>query len=289
MANNNQALFKTTLEGEVLWSVYNRPNTDASKTKKNSTTHCKFGAPNGYCPTWFEHQPGSQYLYMSDGYGSNKQYIYTVDGKFTGTSVGGTGGPDQHGKFNIAHSISWDPRRGQMAVSDRVNHRLEYFDIDANDPTKFDYVSTTMQDFAKPNTGLVCNVRFLNDTWAITPTLEGPVFIMDKENKLLSTVSNVPRPLPSVPSTPTPVRTGIGSTRVRSALAFLRRPAALEHQAHCLSLCAGCRLMSMRSSARAAPSKASTTRTMRSSCPTATSWSPPGTRVGLATSPCKSK
>ena len=189
MANNNQALFKTTLEGEVLWSVYNRPTEDVSKQKKNNATHCAFGAPTGYCPTWFEHQPGSEYLYMTDGYGSNKMYIYTVDGKYTGTSVGGTGGPDQHGKFNIAHSISWDPRRSQMAVSDRVNHRLEYFDVDAKDPSKFDYVSTTMQDFAGNNTGLVCNVRFLNDTWAITPTLEGPVFIMDKENKLLSTVS----------------------------------------------------------------------------------------------------
>eukprot|EP01043_Picozoa_sp_COSAG02_P044305 COSAG02_NODE_3945_length_6002_cov_21.998475_2_plen_222_part_00 len=173
----------------MLWSVYNRPSEDVSKQKKNNATHCAFGAPSGYCPTWFEHQPGSEFLYMTDGYGSNKMYIYTVDGKYTGTNVGGTGGSDQHGKFNIAHSISWDPRRSQMAVSDRVNHRLEYFDIDAKDPSKFDYVSTTMQDFAGNNTGLVCNVRFLNDTWAITPTLEGPVFIMDKENKLLSTVS----------------------------------------------------------------------------------------------------
>ena len=93
------------------------------------------------------------------------RYIYTLDGKYTGTSVGGTrefnifhkstqkqwqtdgfcdmyvlvgvyvgsihvpliilylgtGGLEQHGKFNIAHSISWDPRRSQMAVSDRVN------------------------------------------------------------------------------------------------------------------------------------------------------------------------
>lgn len=218
MANNNQALFKTTLEGELLWSVYNRPTQDVSKTTKNNSTHCAFGSPNGYCPTWFEHQPGSPYLYMTDGYGSNKMFIYGTDGKFTGTSVGGTGGPNQHGpfdcislggdalvskpcpcyacsragKFNIAHSISWDPRREEMAVSDRVNHRLEYFKIDAKDPTKFDYSSTTMLDFEKPNTGLVCNVRFLNDTWAISPTLEGPVFIMDKENKLLSTVPAAP-------------------------------------------------------------------------------------------------
>ena len=188
MANNNAALFKTTLDGDVIWSVYNRPTTDPAGEKKTNATKCAFGAPNGYCPTWFEHQPDSDYLYMTDGYGSNKMYIYTVDGKYTGTAVGGTGGPDRHGKFNIAHSISWDPRRKQMAVSDRVNHRLEYFDIDAKDPHKFDYASTTMQDFAGNNTGLVCNVRFLNDTWAITPTLEGPVFIMGNENNLLSTI-----------------------------------------------------------------------------------------------------
>ena len=55
----------------MLWSVYNRPTEDVSKQKKNSTTHCAFGAPSGYCPTWFENQPGSEFLYMADGYGSN--------------------------------------------------------------------------------------------------------------------------------------------------------------------------------------------------------------------------
>ena len=123
---------------------------------------------------------------MTDGYGNDDIHIYTLDGTYTGHTVGGKG--TEHGKFNTPHSISWDPRRSQMVVSDRANHRLEYFEIDAKDPTKFDYVSTTMQDFAAPNTGLVCNARFLNDSHVITPTLEGYVFIMDKDNKLVSTV-----------------------------------------------------------------------------------------------------
>ena len=48
--------------------TYNRPDTDPSTQKKNTTTHCSFGSgpqkdgfASGYCPTWFEHQPGSEY------------------------------------------------------------------------------------------------------------------------------------------------------------------------------------------------------------------------------------
>ena len=69
MANNNQALFKTTLEGDVIWSVYNRPSTNPADEKKNATTKCEFGSgpakdgyAHGYCPTWFENQPGSDFL-----------------------------------------------------------------------------------------------------------------------------------------------------------------------------------------------------------------------------------
>ena len=115
-ANNNQALFKTTLEGKVLWSVYGPPKTgpdlneskmeDAHSRKPGTCVHGK------YCPTWFGQQPGSENIYMADGYGSDEIHLFTRHGKYTGHTVGGTskGTPPQkapHGKFNIPHSISW--------------------------------------------------------------------------------------------------------------------------------------------------------------------------------------
>merc|ERR1712232_640841 len=68
-----------------------------------------------------------------------------------------------------------------MAVSDRSNHRLEYFNINASDPGKFEYASTSTYD----GLGQVCNIRFLKDN-AIVPSLEGNVTILDKNNTPLS-------------------------------------------------------------------------------------------------------
>ena len=56
-------------------------------------------------------------------------YPFTRDGKWTGKTYGGTG--STHGKFHTCHAMTWDPRGGQMAVSDRANHRIEYFKIGA--------------------------------------------------------------------------------------------------------------------------------------------------------------
>lgn len=166
-ANNNQALHKTKLDGTLVWTITGLPGNDTTL--------------GPYKPTWFDRQPNSNYLYLADGYGSSKIHVYTLDGKFTGNSFGGRG--SDHGQFSTCHAISWDDRRGQMAVSDRENHRIEYFNIDPEDPTKFEYESTsTVDGIQRP-----CNIRFLNEN-AIIPALEGPVAILDKDNKLLSSI-----------------------------------------------------------------------------------------------------
>ena len=44
-------------------------------------------------------------------------------------------------------------------------------------------------EFVKNNTGLVCNARFLNNSHAIAPTLEGYVFILDEHNRNVSIIN----------------------------------------------------------------------------------------------------
>lgn len=174
-ANNNQALFKTTLDGKLVWQQLETPTgTPAQK--------CQFGK---YCPTWFGQQPGSEFVYMADGYGASQIHVYTRDGNYTGHTFGGKG--TEHGKFQTPHAISWDPRRNQMVVSDRANHRLEYFNIDPSDATKFEYAGTTTVEGPVPM-GTVCNARFNGDLLA-APTLEGFVFILDKDNKNVATIN----------------------------------------------------------------------------------------------------
>lgn len=168
-ANNNRALFKTTLDGELVWSVYGA---------NTSTIGCLHGT---YCPTWFGLVPGADHVYMADGYGASEVHVYTKDGVHTGHTFGGHG--KEHGQFRIPHAVGWDPRRKQVVVSDRSNHRLEYFNVDPADPSRFEYDSTTTVE----GMGQVCNARFLGDN-VVVPTLEGFVFVLDKDNRNVSTI-----------------------------------------------------------------------------------------------------
>lgn len=127
---------------------------------------------------------------MTDGYGNGQIHVYKKNGRHTGIIVGGEGDATQHGKFNTPHSISWDPRRRQMVVSDRANHRLEYFEIDKKNASVFKYKSTTTYKNGKDYMGTACNARFLTDRdMMIVPTLEGYVFIFDKDNNMVSQIN----------------------------------------------------------------------------------------------------
>jgi len=168
-ANNAQKLRKTTLDGEIIWAIDEIPDENM-----NAST---------YSPTWFAAQDGSNFVYMTDGYGSSKIYVYTKDGKYTGFSFGGIG--SDHGQFMTSHSITYDWRVDMMVVSDRENHRLEYFSIDPEDPSIFEYEKTVeVEGLQRP-----CNIRFDENGVGIIPDLQGPVIIVDENNTLLSVVN----------------------------------------------------------------------------------------------------
>ena len=167
-ANNEQALHKTTMEGNILWTVTGKPEEKGA-----------------FKPTWFAADPKSPYVYLADGYGSSKVFVFDKsNGTYTGHSFGGRG--SIHGKFQTDHAITWDWRWNQMLVTDRENHRLEYFKTDANDPSVFEYTHTISY---APMLQRPCNIRPRKDGFAIIPFLEGPVGIVDNHNNLVSVIN----------------------------------------------------------------------------------------------------
>ena len=161
-ANNEQHLSKTTLNGRIIWTHNQvKPVNDSSPFR----------------PTWFAGEPNSPYLYLTDGYGSSRIYLYyKTNGTYAGQYFGGIG--TSPGLFQTSHGLSWDDRFQQMVVSDRENHRLQYFEVDSSNGTKFQYVSE--QSFLESNNlHRPCNIRFHPSTkQAIIPFLEGNVAIL---------------------------------------------------------------------------------------------------------------
>ena len=136
-------------------------------------------------PSWWAvNQPGD-YIYLTDGYGSFNIYLFNRDGKFMNKTFGGPG--QSHGHFTNPHAITYDVRSKLLAVSDRGNNRIEFYNF-SNDNSKvgnetFDYVkSVAFPGAAYPELSgfLPCNFRVLenatdpaDDGFVVVPALEG--------------------------------------------------------------------------------------------------------------------
>mmetsp|Transcript_65382 Transcript_65382/g.108637 ORF Transcript_65382/g.108637 Transcript_65382/m.108637 type:complete len:376 (-) Transcript_65382:27-1154(-) len=149
---------KSTLDGKILWQHEGFFGQDPRSL---------------YRPTWWAIPPTGPYIYLADGYGSSNIYLFTRDGVFQNRTYGGKG--HQEGKFNNCHGITHDPRSHQLVVSDRENHRLQYFDIDSTG-TKFEHASTVTPTWGEPGTQRPCNVRVLQSA---NPSLDGMAIIAD--------------------------------------------------------------------------------------------------------------
>ena len=71
-------------------------------------------------------------FFVGDGYGSSYLVKYDAEGELVRV-VGGKGSAP--GELNVPHGLWWDARSGRepaLAVADRANHRLSYFDADGN-------------------------------------------------------------------------------------------------------------------------------------------------------------
>ena len=99
-ANNGHVVHKTDLEGKVLWS--------------NNVTDAWMGTPFWPClPTDAIVPPGSDVVYVADGYGSS--YVHLLDAKtgaYSGRSFGGLGSTTSPQRFSC-------PPRHKLRRGDR--------------------------------------------------------------------------------------------------------------------------------------------------------------------------
>lgn len=160
-SESNQAFTKMSLKGEIVWQ------------KGRDDLHKDSGHYEGkasYRPTNISFSPDGN-CYLGDGYGSGIIHRYTKDGKHI-NSFGGNGKED--GKFNTPHGQWLDNRDGtpKIAICDRANKRLQWFDLEGNFLKKLD-------GFLFP-----ADIDIQGDTMLV-PDLHARVTLLDKDNKVI--------------------------------------------------------------------------------------------------------
>jgi len=196
-ANNEAIVFKTTLDGKLVWEA--------------NFSDVRVGFPQKDArPDFWPVFPTDTYvrgdtLYIADGYGSSWVHLFCKHtGKYLNRSFGGKGNAGskiEPVKFNTPHSIQEDPRfpGSPIVITDRSNSRLVYLDASGSFLWSVD-----MSKGGSPAAGsnsLPCNVHFMDDAKhgivSVVPTLgsqmsgenfttSGVVGIYDKANTLIS-------------------------------------------------------------------------------------------------------
>lgn len=159
-ATSQHRIYKTTLDGEILWSR------SAPPVKGVYDNWAK------YVPTNIAVAPNGDF-YVADGYGQH--YIHQYNSKAEYIRSWGGEGKDP-GKMLCPHGIWIDTRSGKplVLVADRANIRLQYFTLDGQ------HVKFVTDDLRYP-----CNFRLRGDDLLI-PDLHSRVTIFDKNNKLIT-------------------------------------------------------------------------------------------------------
>ncbi len=111
---------KMTLGGEIVWQK------DREAVARDSGLYQSEKAPFRATNICFAPDGG---YYLGDGYGSNYIHRYDKNDQYV-SSFGGTGTDD--GKFQTPHGHWLDDRDGtpKIAVCDRANKRLQFFDLE---------------------------------------------------------------------------------------------------------------------------------------------------------------
>jgi len=179
--NNQATVHKTTLEGDIVWT-------------RNETFLWKNTKYWPFTPTDAVVPPAgatNRNLYVTDGYGSAFIHeLETSEGNYTGQTFGGHGSSTRPPLFDCPHGLNYDPRRKQIAVADRANHRLMFLNLDGS------FNSTV----AMPDSvSLPCNIDFGFDaSHALVPNLgsyqdlgraaNGTVAVLDASNTVVSVI-----------------------------------------------------------------------------------------------------
>jgi hypothetical protein len=155
----NRQVVKTTLKGEQVWKLDYPQEPDVYKSE------------NQYRPTNVAFAPDGGF-YIGDGYGSHYIHQYDKDARWVRT-WGGAG--TEPGKMRTPHGLWLDDRPGRkpsLAVCDRANARLQYFDLEGNHLSFVEGMSFPADIDIQGEVMLV-------------PDLQARVTLLDKENKVI--------------------------------------------------------------------------------------------------------
>jgi DNA-binding beta-propeller fold protein YncE len=164
---------KLTLDGQVVW-VKGYPE-KSGVYKDNSTFR-----PTGIAVA------ATGDFYVTDGYGANYIHHYNAKGEYV-NSWGGKvtkENPKEEGKFNTPHAIIIDTRTSPhtVLVTDRANHRLQWFSLDGKHVRTLD--GTDGDQLRLPAT------LHIHETDLAIGDLGGRVTILDKNNKLITHIGD---------------------------------------------------------------------------------------------------
>ncbi|MFT5525439.1 MAG: hypothetical protein ACI9G1_004102 [Pirellulaceae bacterium] len=130
LCDNKGYIAKATLTGEIVWKQ-TAPKVDVYEGAAPFVLKSagKYGKGKKFSPTNIAFAPDGGF-YVGDGYGSHYIIRYDKDAKV----VSYFGGPGSKlGEFQTPHGLWWDDRPGRepaLAVCDRANARLQYFNAD---------------------------------------------------------------------------------------------------------------------------------------------------------------
>ena len=158
------SVVKTTLKGEVLWTIGQPPRPDIYDGDKKK-----------FVPTETTVAPNGE-VYVADGYGQPWIHRYDASGRYL-SSFGGLGAGE--GQLSNPHGIMID-RRGPeplVLVSDRGNSRLQYFTLAGT------HVRFSGQDLVRKP----CTTISYKDELYI-PDLHSRITILDKNDRLVGHV-----------------------------------------------------------------------------------------------------
>ncbi|MGH9834742.1 MAG: hypothetical protein ACRD9Y_17125 [Blastocatellia bacterium] len=160
---------KLTIDGEVVW-VKGYP--EKSGVYQNN---------NQFRPTGIAVAPSGDF-YVTDGYGANYIHRYNAKGDYVSSWGGRVSkeNPKEDGKFNTPHAIIIDARGKEplVLVTDRANHRLQWFSLEGKHVKTLD--GTESDQLRLPAT------LHIRGTDLAIGDLGGRVTILDKDNKLVT-------------------------------------------------------------------------------------------------------
>ncbi|MBX3112883.1 MAG: twin-arginine translocation signal domain-containing protein [Fimbriimonadaceae bacterium] len=156
---HKREVVKTTLDGVQVWA-FGTPKEPGVYDDKHA-----------FVPTNVAFLPNGDFC-VGDGYGSSYLHFYDRNGHWKKT-FGGLG--DEPGKVNCPHGLWLDDRFGTpvLAVADRANHRMQYFDLDGQ---HIKFVTDGLR--------LPCNFD-IRGKEVVCPDLDSVVTILDEDNKVV--------------------------------------------------------------------------------------------------------